>query len=441
MRLKIRLPEVRIPKVRLPQARFPKLRLPSVAQVSSGMSSFAFSGLALALWWGGPASVPPAQPPIELVKVKRAPRAATKVTQPFIPWRPADQDDRIKEAARQAERNVARLAQQTAPRHGKESTPGAADPTSPPAPPQNGSAGVPGKTEPAPTAVVAEPPPPPTTWSQAEIIEGLQACLRLLSPIGAEIEIAEPVRDKQCGAAAPVMLRRIRTKDYSVEFRPAPEINCKMVAGLHRWIEGTLQPAAIEMLGSPITRITGAGAYSCRNRYGLAVAPISEHAFANAVDLSGFVTADGRTIEVEKEWGPTVREIKAKQQQPSPDKEKGKDKDKTPPPEGKASLSAARESRPEPAKASVDQKFAKTSKEGQRSGLGGKLPIPESDAPRGKETESIVAAKTVEANFLRRLHRGACDVFGTVLGPEANEAHRNHFHFDMAARRRKSFCE
>ena len=51
------------------------------------------------------------------------------------------------------------------------------------------------------------------------------------------------------------------------------------------------------------------------------------------------------------------------------------------------------------------------------------------------------AKTTAEAGFLRRLHKGACGTFGTVLGPEANEAHRDHFHFDLAARRRNAFCE
>jgi hypothetical protein len=51
------------------------------------------------------------------------------------------------------------------------------------------------------------------------------------------------------------------------------------------------------------------------------------------------------------------------------------------------------------------------------------------------------AVVTKEGAFLRRLHRGACGIFSTVLGPEANEAHRNHFHFDLAARRRNAFCE
>lgn len=33
--------------------------------------------------------------------------------------------------------------------------------------------------------------------------------------------------------------------------------------------------------------------------------------------------------------------------------------------------------------------------------------------------------------FLRDVHDGACDLFGTVLGPDYNEAHRDHFHIDM----------
>ncbi|MFZ0155560.1 MULTISPECIES: extensin family protein [unclassified Pseudomonas] len=36
-----------------------------------------------------------------------------------------------------------------------------------------------------------------------------------------------------------------------------------------------------------------------------------------------------------------------------------------------------------------------------------------------------------KARFLREVHAGACDSFNTVLGPEYNAAHRNHFHLDM----------
>ena len=39
------------------------------------------------------------------------------------------------------------------------------------------------------------------------------------------------------------------------------------------------------------------------------------------------------------------------------------------------------------------------------------------------------------AAFLHAIHDGACKIFGTALGPEANESHRNHFHLDMKERR------
>lgn len=42
-----------------------------------------------------------------------------------------------------------------------------------------------------------------------------------------------------------------------------------------------------------------------------------------------------------------------------------------------------------------------------------------------------------EQRFLRTVHQSACKRFTTVLGPDYNAAHANHFHFDMAGR---SFC-
>ncbi len=39
-----------------------------------------------------------------------------------------------------------------------------------------------------------------------------------------------------------------------------------------------------------------------------------------------------------------------------------------------------------------------------------------------------------EARFLREARDGACDLFATVLSPEYDEAHRDHFHLDQAPR-------
>ena len=39
-----------------------------------------------------------------------------------------------------------------------------------------------------------------------------------------------------------------------------------------------------------------------------------------------------------------------------------------------------------------------------------------------------------EAAFLREVRDGACDLFSTVLSPDYNAAHRDHFHLDQAER-------
>lgn len=47
-------------------------------------------------------------------------------------------------------------------------------------------------------------------------------------------------------------------------------------------------------------------------------------------------------------------------------------------------------------------------------------------------------AKT--AKTMHRLHIGACGPFGTVLGPNSDRFHRDHFHFDTARYRSGPYC-
>ena len=42
--------------------------------------------------------------------------------------------------------------------------------------------------------------------------------------------------------------------------------------------------------------------------------------------------------------------------------------------------------------------------------------------------------------ILRRLHDAACGPFGTVLGPESDRFHQDHFHFDVANYRSGAYC-
>lgn len=41
---------------------------------------------------------------------------------------------------------------------------------------------------------------------------------------------------------------------------------------------------------------------------------------------------------------------------------------------------------------------------------------------------------------LKRMHKAACGPFGTVLGPNANKFHQDHFHFDTARYRNGTYC-
>lgn len=48
---------------------------------------------------------------------------------------------------------------------------------------------------------------------------------------------------------------------------------------------------------------------------------------------------------------------------------------------------------------------------------------------------------SAEKGFLHKIHDRACDDFHTVLGPNANRAHRDHFHLDLQNRRSGSkYC-
>lgn len=132
-----------------------------------------------------------------------------------------------------------------------------------------------------------------------------------------------------------------------IAFAPSQmTISCPVAAGLALWEWHVVQPAAIDHFGEQVVRIEHLGGYSCRRLYGAQSGGWSEHATADAIDIAGFVLADGRRISVVSYW-------------------------------------------------------------------------------QGSEAER---------GFLRDVRDGACDLFATVLSPDYNAAHADHFHLDQAER-------
>jgi hypothetical protein len=194
-----------------------------------------------------------------------------------------------------------------------------------------------------------------------------------------------------------------------------------MIAGLNSWIMDKLQPAAQKNFSSPVVRVV-AESYSCRNRYGLARAPISEHALMNAVDVSAFVLENGRIIRVSRNWGPTADQIKRAQQS----KNAAADEEKP-----KFLLAASKLGAHDIAKKSDDKEKSDPKQKPDEK------PKPESPEELKERQE-----KQAMSAFLHQAHDGACEVFDTVLGPDTNDAHHDHLHLDMKERKgHLTLCE
>ena len=119
---------------------------------------------------------------------------------------------------------------------------------------------------------------------------------------------------------------------------------CELAAALAMWLTHVVQPAAEATLGSKVVSVQHLGGYSCRNVKGSPqwAGVRSEHARANALDITGFTLAGGRQVSVARHW----------------------------------------------------------------------------------------VNDSAEARFLRTVHARACDYFRVAIGPDYNEAHRGHFHYD-----------
>ena len=79
-------------------------------------------------------------------------------------------------------------------------------------------------------------------------------------------------------------------------------LTCPAMAALVLWERHSVLPASEAILGSPVRSIAQAGTYACRNVNHRAEGRRSQHAGANAIDISAFRLADGRRITLSGHW-------------------------------------------------------------------------------------------------------------------------------------------
>ncbi|MBV1693855.1 MAG: extensin family protein [Hyphomicrobiales bacterium] len=166
---------------------------------------------------------------------------------------------------------------------------------------------VPGSLSPLPAIDLSVARPWFADWRLAGIRNDRQHCRIVMREPHVSIVMApdQPLKDG-CGLTNGVRTQRLGNGIRVV----ADRMTCEVAAALSLWLEHEVQPAAREHLGVRVTGITHLGTYACRNINTTGYASVwrSEHATANAIDISGFTLSDGRTITVRQHWGSGARE-------------------------------------------------------------------------------------------------------------------------------------
>jgi hypothetical protein len=159
---------------------------------------------------------------------------------------------------------------------------------------------IPARYSPLPRANLDNPLPLLIDWQLAELRNDRELCRAVLQ--GPNITATQapevPLKDG-CGMPNGVRLSAAGGARVS-----ADRLTCEAAAALAIWMAHEVQPLALTMLGQRVTSVQHLGTYSCRNIVGNPLLKNfrSEHATANAIDVSGFTLADGRTISVRQHW-------------------------------------------------------------------------------------------------------------------------------------------
>lgn len=167
---------------------------------------------------------------------------------------------------------------------------------------------------------LAEPPAAPSVApaggadldpSNDEVVsppDPIEGCEARLKEAGVEFVRAElPVKPAHgklptCGVEQALVYKR---GPLGIRYNAAPLVSCRLALGLAR-AERILDEEARRVLGQSVVRIEQGGTYNCRKmaRFKL----VSEHSYANAIDLLSVTLKNGQRVSVLSNFGKTSEE-------------------------------------------------------------------------------------------------------------------------------------
>jgi hypothetical protein len=149
----------------------------------------------------------------------------------------------------------------------------------------------------APLAIAA----PPDAFFRLKLARASRdgaACRTLLHDAGLRFRpLADRSTGQGCGFADAVRVERT-----SLDLGASLDMSCRLALSFALWERHALQPAAQAHFGAPVVRLQHLGSYACRTIGGGKGGTRSRHATADAIDIAGFVFADGRRVTVARDW-------------------------------------------------------------------------------------------------------------------------------------------
>lgn len=125
-----------------------------------------------------------------------------------------------------------------------------------------------------------------------------EACRAAFAASGIAVR---PVPDRASDSGCPITHAQFLPSDMRT-LPNTPFVTCPMAAAWVLFERHTVQPAAAQHLGAPVTGVRHMGTYACRNVNHAASGRRSQHATANAIDIAAFTRAGGPDVVLVRDW-------------------------------------------------------------------------------------------------------------------------------------------
>jgi len=148
---------------------------------------------------------------------------------------------------------------------------------------------------------IVEPAPIPKQTVPTFDLAGAKKCETALRSLGARFSVGKPLEGESiCGWPRPLKLETVGNK---VRVTGDPQVRCEVALALAQWSREVVRPTAKLHLEEELSKILISTSYQCRRRNNAATGKVSEHGFANGVDVLGFELKDGRRVMIAARTG------------------------------------------------------------------------------------------------------------------------------------------